>query len=94
MSARKNHRRRQKHARHQNAERDVIESVRENVHDSRPIALMLARKRAISRLTFPRSVKRPRYAPQKAKLRPRCYGGVSVYLGIDPPAANPTPLTE
>jgi hypothetical protein len=52
----------QKHACHQYAERDVIESVRENVHDSRPIALTLARKRAIFWWTFPHSVKRPRYA--------------------------------
>jgi hypothetical protein len=55
----------QKHACHQNAERDVIESVRENVHDSRPIPLTLARKKAISRLTFPRSVKRPRQCRRK-----------------------------
>jgi hypothetical protein len=51
----------QKHACHQNAERDVIESVRENVHDSRPIAFTLARKRAIFWWTFPHSVKRPRH---------------------------------
>jgi hypothetical protein len=50
----------QEHACHQNAERDIIERVRENLHDSRPVALTLARKRALSRWTFPHSVKRPR----------------------------------
>jgi hypothetical protein len=50
----------QKHACHPNAEPDVIESVRENVHDSRPIVLTLARKRTISRWTFPHSVKKTR----------------------------------
>ena len=42
------------------AERDVIESVRENVHDNRPVARRLAREMATSQWTFPRSVKGPR----------------------------------
>jgi hypothetical protein len=53
---------RQKHTCDQYAKRDVVESVRENVHDNRPIARRLAHEMAISRWTFPRSVKGPRYS--------------------------------
>jgi hypothetical protein len=69
----------QKHACHQNAERDVIESMRENVNDSRPIALTLARKRAISRWTFPHSVKRPRGETYSC-----CWLGPIASLPLDP----------
>jgi len=51
---------RQKHTCDQYAKRDVVESVRENVHDNRPIARRLAHEIAISWWTFPRSVKGPR----------------------------------
>jgi hypothetical protein len=44
VTSRKNFHRRQEHTTDQNAECDVVESVRENVHDSRPIVPTLSRQ--------------------------------------------------